>query len=292
MLRGSVGLARWARIPAGIVGATIAAFATSAPELSVSVSSALAGKPAVALGDAIGSNVVNLGAILGFVLLMSPIKATRVSVARDFSTALLAPVVIGLLAWDGELSRSDGLILIALFTAWLMATVLEAKRHRESGEEVEATLSVKPLMAVSYSLIGLGLLVLAGGLIVKGAVGIASSYGLDPFTIGATVVALGTSVPELATAIMASARGHEEIGLGTALGSNVFNGLFIVGVASVICPIPVQMSSVGIGIVTGCLLTLFVLPSKQGILGRSRGVLLLITYAIYLMVIIRFRVGA
>lgn len=292
MLRGTVGLAKWARIPAGIVGATVAAFATSAPEMSVSVSSALAGTPAVALGDAVGSNVVNIGAILGLTLLVSPIRTSREGIARDYSTALLVPVVIGLLAWDGVLSRVDGLILLSLFAAWLVATVLEARRHRANGEAVEDTLAVKPVASVAYSVVGLGVLVLAGGLIVKGAVGIATAFGMDSFSIGATVVALGTSVPELATAIMASIRGHQEIGVGAALGSNVFNGLCIVGIASVIHPIPVAMSSVGVGLGAGLVLTSLVLPSRFGLLGRGRGLLMMLLYVVYVILILRTRVGA
>lgn len=283
-VRGIVGLARWARISAGIIGATFAAFATSSPELSVSITSALAQKPQIALGDALGSNVVNLALILGLALLIAPMHASRGSVRRDFPVALLVPVLLGVLGYDGLLSRFDGAILLAVFVAWLVSAVLEARRQRSAAGDVLGESRHMP--AIAASLAGLVFLIASGRLIVTGATSIALAYGIDAFVIGATLVAVGTSAPELATAIVSKLRGHDEIGLGTLLGSNIFNGLFIIAVACMIHPITLSREDVGIGLVFGLLATIACLPGRSGNLTRERGLILLALYAGYLGLIV------
>jgi cation:H+ antiporter len=209
--------------------------------------------------------------------------------------ALLTPFAIGLLALDGSLSRIDGMILIGLFTAWLIATIREARRARAAtieGEATEDVLSVKPTPALVFSLIGLALLVVAGRAIVSGAVGIASAFGLDAFVIGATVVALGTSVPELATTILAKARGHQEVALGTVMGSNIFNGLLVIGVAAVISPMRLSLLSIIAGLATGAVVTACAYPPASGILGRRRGALLIALYVVYIVVLLQLRPDA
>jgi len=284
-VRGVVGVARWARVSAGIVGATFAAFATSSPELSVSVTSALAGTPQIALGDALGSNVVNLALILGLALLVSPIHAPRSSLRRDFPVALLVPLLLGGLAYDGMLSRADGIVLFALFVTWLVIVVLEVRRQRSAAGQMLG--EVRHGMALLSCLGGLVFLVASGKLIVMGAKGIALTYGIDEFVIGATLVAVGTSAPELATAIIAKLRGHDEVGLGTLLGSNIFNGLFIVAVAAMIHPVLIDWAEVMSGLVLGLLATVVIYPGKSGCLGRKRGWSLLALYAAYLGLILQ-----
>lgn len=137
-------------------------------------------------------------------------------------------------------------------------------------------------MVVTLSVIGLIFLVIASPLIVRGATGIAVAFGIDKFIIGATVVALGTSAPEIATAVVAKLRGHDEVGLGTILGSNIFNGLFIVAIASLITPIPASSGEVSIALVFGLLGLLIVYPKRSGLIERRQGVLLLLLYCAYL----------
>lgn len=283
-VRGIVGIARWARISAGIIGATFAAFATSSPELSVSITSALAQQPQIALGDALGSNVVNLALILGLALLISPLDAARESIRRDFSVALLVPVLLAVLGYDGLLSRADGIILLSVFVAWLVAVILEVRRQRSAAGAVLG--ESRHWRATVFALSGLGFLVASGRLIVSGAGSIALQHGIDPFVIGATLVAVGTSAPEFATAIVSKLRGHDEIGLGTLLGSNIFNGLFIIAVASVLHPIALSRESVALGLAFGFLATLASLPGARGKLSRERGLLLLALYAGYLGAVI------
>jgi cation:H+ antiporter len=216
-VRGSVGIARHARVSPGIIGATVAAFATSTPELSVAITSAVAGSPQIALGDALGSNVVNVALILGCALAISGIQTPRSGLKRDFPVALLVPVVTGALLLDGLLSRIDGAMMLLGFGVWLGATLVEARRERTAAAEI---LAVEPAWrAVVGSVAGVVLLAAAGYLVVSGARSLAAAFGVADFVVGATVVAVGTSLPELATTIIAKLRGHDEVGLGTILGS-------------------------------------------------------------------------
>ncbi|OGA31476.1 MAG: sodium:calcium antiporter [Betaproteobacteria bacterium RIFCSPLOWO2_12_FULL_64_23] len=284
-VRGAVGLAHWARISPGIIGATIAAFATSSPELSVSINAALAGEPQIAFGNALGSNVLNVALILALALVISGIQSPRDSVKRDFSVALLIPVITGVLFLDGELSRLDGLLMLCMFFAWLVAAVIEARKQRSAAQAVLG--EQRAWFAVLSCLAGLAFLVAAGNLIVAAARGIAISLGIDEFIVGATIVAVGTTVPELATTITAKLRGHDEVGLGTILGSNIFNGVFIIGVAAVIHPITVAWREVAIALAFGFVALVFAYPTRRGFIERRRGVLLLVLYAAYLATILQ-----
>lgn len=280
-VRGAVGLARWAKIPAGIIGATVAAFATSSPELTVSIQAARTGTPQIALGDALGSNVVNVGLILGLALLFGPIRVDGSSLRRDFSVAVLAPLATAALALDGELSRTDAAVLLFLFILWLAGTIRAARRERSAAPEV---LSDTPLAhAVSHSLIGLILLILAGTLIVTGAKFVGGFLGWSTFATGAILVSIGTSAPELATTIVSRVRGHDEVGLGTVLGSNIFNGLFVVALAGLIYPISVGPRESLVGLGFGVTAVLAAVPTKRGNIGRRRGIGLLAIYVAYLV---------
>lgn len=289
-VRGAVGLARWGRVSPGIIGATVAAFATSSPELSVAVNSALAGQPQIALGDSLGSNITNVSLILALALLISRIQCPRESVRRDFPVALFAPLLLALLVIDGEVSRLDGCVMLGVFLLWISMVVVEARRQRSSAGEILGAHGGG--RAVLASACGLALLIAAGHLIVTGAKGIAVTYNLDAFVIGATLVALGTSAPELATAVISKLRGHDEVGLGTILGSNIFNGLLVVSVAAVIRPIQVHRTEVLMALAFGVVALACTYPTRDGLIRRWRGVLLLLLYAVYLGVILYQRPAA
>lgn len=283
-VRGAVGGANRLRIAPGIVGATVAAFATSSPELSVSINAATAGRPEIALGDALGSNVVNVGLVLGIAVLFGGLQTRRADVVRDLPTALLAPLLVVLLAWDGSISRTDGIVLLTAFTAWLLITIRQAARERSETAAVLADRTTGRI--VRDSIIGLVLLILAGRLIVLAAQDIGELLGWDPFTVGALLVAIATSVPELATVVVARLRGHDEISLGTVLGSNIFNGLLIIGVAAVIHPIGVVGMEFTVAIVAGIVTLLIVIPRRSGRLHPVRGAFLLAAYATYVIVLL------
>ena len=283
-VRGAVGLARWARVSPGIIAATVVAFATSSPELSVSINAALAGDPAIALGDALGSNVVNVALILGLALVISGIQSPRDQIRRDFPVALLIPVVTGSLFLDGMLSRLDAALMLSLFLAWLVAKLNDARKLRSAAGVM---LGAHHRWAIVMScLAGMMLLIVAGRLIVLGARGIALSFGVDEFVVGATVVAVGTSVPELATAVVAKLRGHDEVSLGALLGSNIFNGLCIVAVAALIHPIRVDWRDAAIALLFGFVALICAYPTRGGFIERRRGLLLLVLYGLYVAAII------
>jgi cation:H+ antiporter len=284
-VRGAVGLARWARVSPGIIGATIAAFATSSPELAVAVNSALVGRPQISFGDALGSNVVNVALILAVALLISGIQSPRDTIKRDFPVALLIPVVIGVLFLDGVVSRIDGLLMLGMFITWFIAVIIEARKQRNATEKILG--ERRSWLAIIFSTAGLVLLLAAGRLIVVGAKGVAISLGIGEFVTGAIIVAVGTSVPELATVIIAKIRRHDEVGLGTILGSNIFNGLLIISVAAIICPISVDWHEVVIALVVGFLSVALTFPTRRGFIGRRRGVVLLLLYAVYLATILQ-----
>lgn len=286
-VRGTVGLAKAARIAPGIIAATFAAFATSSPELTVGISSALEGAPAISLGDVLGSNVVNVALILAIALLIAPLPVPRGSIKRDFPVALLVPVILGAMLVDGQLSRLDGVLLLAVFFAWLAAVIYEVRAQRSAAAEVLG--EMRPGRAIVESVAGLAFLITAGKLIVYGATGIATALGLSEFVIGVTIVAIGTSVPELATVIISRVRGHDEVGLGTVLGSNIFNGLFIAGVVSIITPIAVPFAATAPALILGLVALVLTYPPRSGVIHRWRGAALLAVYVTYLVVVFQFQ---
>lgn len=285
-LRGVVGLAQRLRVSAAIIAATIAAFATSSPEFFVALSSASAGEPEISLGDALGSNVMNIAFILGLALMIAAIPATWKSIRREFIGALLVPLFVGVLSVDGMVSRMDGVIMLVVFFSWLSLVVVEACKQR--GATASAPQGEKGSLKVTTAcLIGLACLIAGGHLVVDGAQGLAVKHGISEFSIGATLVAAGTSMPELATIIIAQMRGCREISLATILGSNIFNGLWIIGIAAVICPIDITSWQTPIALIAGLLAVLMLIPSHGGLIGRTRGVLLLIAYMTYITLVLR-----
>ena len=278
-LKGVLGISAWLRLPKLLVATTLAAFATSSPELTVSSMAALAGKPEIGLGDALGSNVVNIALILGLALLFGALSTRFAEIRRDFLLALSVPVLTLFLALDGMLSRAEGALLLVLFAVWLTLAARQAIAHRR---EVQANAQAigQPLSTALYLIAGLACLILAGRLFVTGASGIAVALGVHAYVIGALVVAIGTSLPELVTTLLARLRGHDDVGLGTLLGSNLFNGLAIVGVAAAIHPIQAPVGEIAAALVFGVLSMLLILP-RAGVIPRWRGLALLTAYAAF-----------
>jgi len=284
-VRGSIGLAAGLRIPPGIIGATVAAFATSSPEFAVGVNAAVAGAPEISVGDVLGSNVVNLALVMGVVLVLAPIRVERRDIRRDLPFTIAVPLLLGLLMWDGRLNRIDGAILIIVFAVWMGTTVMQALRERDLTAETLGERS--PMKAAALTLIGLVILVVAGRLVVSAADGIGHTLQLDPFIVGATMVAFGTSVPELATSLLARLRGHGDMGAGTVMGSNIFNTLWIVGVVVLIGPFDMQLGDVRVAVIAGSAMALLMIPGPSWTLGRLRGALLIAGYALYIALLLQ-----
>ena len=285
-VRATISLAHAARVSGLFIGTTVAAFATSSPEFAVAVTSAIQHTPQISFGDALGSNVVNVALILGLSLLASPITAPRNSIRRDFPVALAIPALTAIACSDGTLSRFEAMLLMISFMMWLTSVIVSARR-REEPETLASTVKLlRGHHAAAIGGIGLLLLILAGEMIVNGARGIATAFGITDFVIGATIVAVGTSVPELATALIAKWRRHDDIGLGTLLGSNIFNGLWIVPVAALIHPIQVDLKQAVTAVVFGMAALLVAFPPRSDIIGRRHGAILLLVYGAYITTVL------
>ncbi len=274
-VRSLVAGAKWARIPASMVGVTLAAFATSAPELAVGVQSASAGAPQLSLGDTLGSNVANIALFLALGLLLSKDRVPSTTAHRDYFAALLTPVLVGLVAMDGYISRTDGMILILAFAVWLSLVTRDGIRTAGKGNrdgELKGNV-------IAMGIAGLLLLFLAGHFIVASSRAIATALAVDPFIIGTIMVSVATGTPELATTLVAKLRGHHDLGVGNIYGSNIFNAWLILPVAALICPIRIAnvtevLVTLGFGVVTTVST-----HASNGVLGRDRGMLLLAQYA-------------
>jgi cation:H+ antiporter len=283
-VRGLVGLAAWARVPAGVIGTTVAAFATSSPELTVAISAAQDGRPEIALGDALGSNVVNIGLVVGIVLLIGRTSTADIS-RRDVATALGMALLLLVLLLDGDVSQLDGAVLLTTFGVWIALTTRDALRGR--SDIVETIGERRHGRSVAEALVGLVCLVAAGRLLVLGAKGIGDDLGISTFVIGVVLVSFGTSLPELATAVISRMRGHAELGISTALGSNIFNTSFIVGIAAVLAPIEVAAREAAVSIIAGVVLILvLVVGVRAEALPRWRGVVLMCGYCLSIIVLL------
>lgn len=276
-VHGIVGVSAWMRIPKAVAATSLAAFATSSPEVAVAVSAALAGQTPIALGDALGSNIVNVGLILGIALCLAPLAFDWREVRRDYFVALAAPLVIALILADGRFTRIEAAGCLVLFTLWLGFTIRHARNNRTEADENFTRR--QGLLALVKIVFGLLFLMLAGRLIVAGAIEIGRIWQLDPFLVGATMVAFGTSAPELATVVIARLRGHDDIGIGTILGSNIFNCLLIVGIAGSIAPFEEPLAHVISSILFGLFTLAVLVPFRGRMLGRGRGIVLLLLYA-------------
>ena len=228
-----------------LIGMVIVGFGTSAPEMVVSVLAAMDNSPGIALGNAYGSNITNIALILGVTALISPIAVQKQIVRTEMPMLLGVTALAAWQLWDGMLSLTDGIVLLVMLAAYMTWTIWQNLKGTEQlaaeyAEELDKTTPPAPLYkSIFWLVLGLVLLVLSSRLLVWGAVTIAKSLGVSDLIIGLTVVAVGTSLPELASSIAAARKGEHEIALGNVIGSNMFNTLAVVGLAAVIHPLQV-----------------------------------------------------
>lgn len=279
----SSSVAKRLRIPSIIIGLTIVAFGTSAPELAVSVSAALTGSNDIAIGNVIGSNIFNLLVVLGSCAVIRPFA---VSLRWDYAASIGAAVVLLLLiVFDGDVSRIDGLLLLLLFGGFVAVSVRDALGNRTpAGENYEL---LSPLKSLVFIVVGLCAIIFGGNLVVDAATKIAASFGLSENLIGLTVVAVGTSLPELVTSVVAARKGENGIALGNVVGSNIFNIVAVLGLSAAIHPLSVSSQSVidAICLIAFSIITFFLCRSKHRI-GRLEGAVMLLFYVGYLAYII------
>lgn len=278
----SSSVARMMRVPSIIIGLTIVAFGTSAPELAVSTTASLAGNNEIAVGNVIGSNIFNLLVVLGA---CGTIHAFKVRLRWDFIASIAVGVILLLMIFgDRFLSRTEAFILLGLFAVFLILTVRDAWINRVEAEENTATLSL--LRCVFYIAGGLTAIVWGGDLVVDCASEIALNFGLSQTLVGLTVVALGTSLPELVTSVVASRKGENGLALGNVIGSNIFNIVMVLAVSAAVKPIAVNRFAVidAACLVVFSLITLALCKSRER-LSRLEGLIMLGMYASYLVYI-------
>lgn len=278
---GAAAAARRMGVSQLLVGLTVVAFGTSAPELAVSVTAALKGANEIAVGNVVGSNLFNLLVVAGLSAVLCPLVLDRDLLRRDWPMSVGAAALLGvMLLLGGGLSRLEGAVLLALFAVVMAMQIRPALKNREVAP-AEDEIEMKTSLIVVNIVLGLVCIVLGGQLSVDGATGIARMFGLSETLIGLTIVACGTSLPELVTSLVAARKGQNDIAMGNVIGSNLFNILLILGVSSVITPITVQPTAPIDCLILVAVSVLFYLPARKGKLGRAPGAVMALTYAAY-----------
>lgn len=290
---GAAGTAAHAGMPPLLIGMLIVGFGTSAPEMVVSALAALDGNPSLALGNAYGSNISNIALILGVVAVISPIAINSAVLRKELPVLTVITLLAGFQLLDGDISRLDAWVLIGLLAALMGWSVYAAMNGKGDmlGGEVETDMAEHPLplkKSLFWLVVGLILLVVSSRALVWGAVFIAQSLGVSDLVIGLTIVAIGTSLPELASSIAAVRKNEHDIAFGNVIGSNLFNTLGVVGIAGAISPMAVEQDVLlrDWSLMTALTLVLFVMGyglwGRKGQVTRGNGIGLLIVYVAYM----------
>lgn len=294
LVTGSANLARLAGISQMVIGLTVVAVGTSMPELVVSILAATAGKTDVAIGNVVGSNIANLGLILGATAIVRAVPVQAGTVVKDIPVMIGAAVLVTLFAIDARIGRGDAIILLAGCAAYLGVLMRGAlKRPAVTREEIEVFAPPErppPTRTrdIAQILGGITALVIGGRLLVTSATFFATAMGVSDLVIGLTVVAIGTSLPELATSVMAAVRGHSDLALGNVIGSNILNLLLILGMTALIHPLPAHpsMLTFEIPVMVGISILLVPLALRGSRITRWEGVLLAVSYIVFLFVLV------
>lgn len=296
-VEGSSSIAKIFKVPSVIIGLTIVAMGTSAPETAVSISAALKGSNEIAVSNVVGSNFFNLLVIIGICALMQPIIITKDIIKRDYPYSIFATVLLlvflsigHIIAGKPTLNAITGIIMLISFTAYIITLVKSALNKNRVGEikDIENIKSRPLTMSIILIVIGLAGVITGGNLVVDSAVALASSFGMSETLIGLTIVAIGTSLPELVTSIVAAKKGEADLALGNVIGSNIFNILFVLGISSVLNTITVSLDSV---IDTALLIAvniavLSIVLVKKNSIGRFSGTAMILMYVLYTSYII------
>ncbi|RIL08844.1 MAG: hypothetical protein DCC75_07905 [Proteobacteria bacterium] len=297
LLRGAVGLANWYRLSPAVVGLTVVAAATSVPELAVSLIAGIEGKNDIALGNVVGSNICNIGLVLGLSAIIRGLSISGNSIKLEYPVMAIVTFLLVVVGQDGTLARLESLLLLLIyvcFTAYMIRVVrtqLAAEEAKEFTEHV-ATLeesSARPSRSAAYVIVSVLLLALGAELTVSGAVGIARIFGLSERVIGLTIVAIGTSSPEIVASIISSLRCRDYVAVGNVIGSNIFNILVILGLSGLVSPLAVSPDMIlsDFWWMLGVALLLFPLMRSGMRITRREGSALLMIYAVYLTLLIR-----
>ena len=280
---GSAALAGYLKVPSVIIGLTIVAIGTSLPEAAVSISAGLAGSNEIAVSNIVGSNIFNTLVVVGASALIRPFKADSQIVKRDLPVNFVVTIILYLFVIGGMLSRIEGLILLAGIITYITVMVRSALKNRVEEEIEPISLS----KAALFIALGLAAVVFGGDVVVDSATAIAKSLGLSETLIGLTIVAIGTSLPELVTSVVASRKGESGLALGNAIGSNIFNILFILGMSSTLMPIPVVSEYITDTLVLiGICVLIYAFARFGEKIGRGKGLSMIAIYIAYTAYII------
>ncbi len=299
LVRSALAMSRKARVPPMLVGLTVVAFGTSAPELFVAVNAAIQGFPDIALGNVVGSNIANVLLVMGVPALVFPMVCNQPTARRDASLMLGVSVMFALLCLRGPLGQGEGAVFIVLLAGYLAVSVREADFSDELGDdEIERVLGLPTRKRMIGLFLGLGLMGLPLGawLTIDGAVVLAANVGISPAAVGLTAIAIGTSLPELATTLMASLKHHSDLALGNVLGSNVFNILAIMGVTALVAPAPLETPRTFLAFHIPVMLCTAVgqavFAGGHRSIGPRSGVVFLVLYTAYLFLLLGLRRAA
>ncbi len=278
---GSSSVAKLLKVPSVVIGLTIVAMGTSAPEAAVSITAGLSGSNEIAVSNVVGSNIFNMLVVVGVCAAIKPFALDKSILKRDFPVNIFATaLVLSLMLIGSTLSRVNGIVMLLIFVAYVAYLVICAIKNREeSGEEIKA---LSPFLSVVYIVGGLAAVIFGGDLVVDNATVIAQAAGWSETFIGLTIIAIGTSLPELVTSIVASKKGENELALGNVVGSNIFNLMLILGLSSSISPIAVDSRAVAnmiLLLVMTALMYLLCVARKK--LGRVEGITMVALYAVY-----------
>lgn len=281
---GASGIATKFGIPQLVIGLTIVAMGTSAPEAAVSISAAIGGSADITIGNIVGSNILNIFIILGISAVITTLAVASSTIKYETPFMILVTVLLLVLGLDKTIGLIDGIILIIAFIAYLTYLFIMAKNNKEEQPEAKQMAIWK---AILLTIIGLALIILGSNVTVDAATAIAKAFGVSERFIGLTIVALGTSLPELFTSVSAARKHNADIAIGNIVGSNIFNILFVVGISSIIIPVPFASNFIFdtiVAIVAAALLLVCCLKTKS--LKRWAGILMLICYAAYFIMIL------
>ncbi len=287
---GAVAVAQRMGIPQIVIGLTIVAFGTSMPEFCSSLVSALNHQPGMAVGNVVGSNIFNALLIVGAAAIVAPITILPSTVKKDIPFALISSVLLVMLCgFDGKIQWYDAVIMLVFFIIFMYMTLKEAKSGKIQEEESETRKKpMSKLMSIVWIVVGLACLIGGSTIFVNGASSLAATLGVDPAIIGLTIVAMGTSLPELATSVVSASKGNSGIAIGNVLGSNVFNILFILGVTGVIYPLDLQgITTLDLSVMVIAMILLWLFSYTKLRIERWEGVVLVLVFAAYMFVLIK-----
>lgn len=281
LTEGASALARRMNVPEIIIGLTIVAAGTSAPELFVSMVSALKGTPDLAVGNVVGSNTMNAMLIVGCAAIVAPMTISRSTVKKDIPCSVFAALLLTLLCVDSFLGRWDGIILLVGFSAFMAYTLSQVQKGK--AEEVSDVKPMNPWVSTLYVIVGLALLVVGSNLFVDSASNVAYALGVSEGVVGLTIVAGGTSLPELATSVVAARKGQSAIAIGNVIGSNVFNILLILGLTATISPMQIEgITTLDMSVMLLSVALVWLFSYTRFTVERWEGALLVGGYLVYL----------